>query len=154
MPQAFYRGPRVMKGHGFGGTFASLFRRAIPILKTVGKYLGRRALHTGFNTLESVIDGNDPKTALRREMEKTKQRIISDTRSKFMSGKGLKRKRQIDDTPLRDRKRFKYVREDGEDPEAERISSKKKRKMKKTRKKSRPIQKHFGLKIVPRDFFD
>jgi hypothetical protein len=52
-----YKG--YQRGGGLGSFFAGLFRRIFPILKSVGKVVGKQALSTGANIAADVVQGGD-----------------------------------------------------------------------------------------------
>src|SRR5678816_4632801 len=60
-----FRGSRMQRGYGLGGFFASLFRRAIPLFKSGGKYIAKKAARTGINTIQDIMGGVDPRSAVK-----------------------------------------------------------------------------------------
>lgn len=52
-----YRGGRRQRGHGIGGVFKSLFRKAMPILAEGGKVIAKHAAEMGKNVLADVSRG-------------------------------------------------------------------------------------------------
>jgi hypothetical protein len=57
-----YKG--YQRGAGLGNFFASLFRRALPFLKTAAKAVGKQALSTGAHVAADVIDGREFKESI------------------------------------------------------------------------------------------
>jgi hypothetical protein len=57
-----YKG--YQRGAGLGNFFASLFRRALPFLKTAAKAVGKQALSTGAHIAGDMAQGRDWKEAL------------------------------------------------------------------------------------------
>jgi hypothetical protein len=58
-----FRGSHSQRGYGLGGFFASLFRRALPLLTQGAKVVGRELIRTGVNVASDVLDGEDIKEA-------------------------------------------------------------------------------------------
>jgi len=61
-----YIGGKYQRGHGLGNIFGSLFRSALPMLKSVGKKIGKQALTSGARFASDIIGGDDFKTAAKR----------------------------------------------------------------------------------------
>lgn len=92
MNENYFHGDRVMKGHGLGSIFSSLFRRALPLFKLGGKYVGRKVLSTGMNVLDDVIEGDSFKKSLKRNLKTTSKDVINDVKNKMKGGKIRRRK--------------------------------------------------------------
>ena len=75
-----FRGRHVERGHGFGSIFISLFNRAIPLLKRVGKYLGKKALRAGSGVLEDIKRGYNVKDAVKRKAGMTVSEVADDVK--------------------------------------------------------------------------
>lgn len=91
-----YDRQRVMRGHGIGSIFASLFRRAIPLLKRGGKYLAKQALHTGSAAVKDIITGEEkPREAFRKHLKAAKKRVTADAKKRVVrylqTGRGVRR---------------------------------------------------------------
>ena len=54
-----FKGRRVQKGYGIGGFFSGLLKRAMPILKTAGKAVGKQLLNTGAGVVRDLLDGEN-----------------------------------------------------------------------------------------------
>lgn len=92
-----FRGARIQRGYGLGSFFASMFRRAIPLFKSGGKYLVKKAAKTSINTLQDVMGGTDPKVALKRRLADTSDEMLNDMKRKIrrkMTGAGRVVKRR------------------------------------------------------------
>lgn len=92
-----FKGSRIQKGYGVGGFFASLFRRAIPLFKSGGKYLAKKAVKTGMNTLHDIASGVEPRVAIKRRIADTSDEMLNDVKRKVrrkMVGGGRKVKRR------------------------------------------------------------
>lgn len=61
-----YGGVSSQKGHGLGSILGGLFRGAMPILKNVGKVLGKKILSSGLAVANDVASGVNVKKSLKR----------------------------------------------------------------------------------------
>lgn len=52
-----FHGVPYQRGAGLGSFFRSIFRMAVPILKSVGKQVGRHALTAGSNIATDIVKG-------------------------------------------------------------------------------------------------
>ena len=59
-----FHGSRFQQGYGLGSIFKGLFRWAIPRLQQGAKLLGKKALQTGVQVAQDVLEGDDVDTAL------------------------------------------------------------------------------------------
>lgn len=59
-----FRGSPYQRGAGLGSFFRSLFRMAVPVLKTVGKKVGQQALASGANIASDLLQGRSVGEAL------------------------------------------------------------------------------------------
>lgn len=91
----FYSSQRVMRGHGLGRIFASLLRRALPFLKQGGKYLAKKAAHTGVLLTSDIASGENPRQAVKKRLREVKSQVKGDARKRIIkfvqTGKGVKR---------------------------------------------------------------
>ena len=101
------------RGHGLGGIFRSLARVFMPIAKTVFKaskplmkkavkYAGKEALQVGLDTVTDVVNGNDLKTSLKKNVKTRSRHVLNKTKDKIkeglqkvIKGAGKKRKHQF-----------------------------------------------------------
>lgn len=108
-----HRGPYIQRGRGFGSIFSSIFRSAVPALKTlgskilgssitknVGKTLAQSALQGGLSLASDALDGKNVKdsfssnvTQARRNLAKTLRKEVA-ARSSVPVKSPVKRKRQ------------------------------------------------------------
>ena len=72
-----FHGVRSQHGYGLGGIFRGLFRWATPHLRQGAKVLGKKALQTGVNVSQDVIEGNDIKAAVSKRAEQALGDITS-----------------------------------------------------------------------------
>ena len=90
--ERIFVGPRMQRGYGVGGFFASLFRRALPLFKSGGRYLAKKAVKTGLNTLQDVARGENPRMALKRNISNVSDELLDDVKRKIrrkMTGQGV-----------------------------------------------------------------
>ena len=52
-----FAGVAVQRGHGLGSILSGLFRGALPILKNVGKAVGKQLLKSGLEVASDVVSG-------------------------------------------------------------------------------------------------
>lgn len=86
-----YTGRHWQRGYGLGSVFGSLFKAAIPLLKTTGKTLAKRALKTGAQTgialAQDALAGRNMKQA-------AKARVTDALLQEVSRGLPIKRKRK------------------------------------------------------------
>ena len=91
-----FRGSRMQRGYGLGGFFASMFRRAIPLLKSGGKYILKKAARTGMNSMRDIANGIEPRTAVKRRIAEVSDEMLDDVkrkiRQKLTGGGRIKKK--------------------------------------------------------------
>ena len=88
-----FRGSRFQQGYGLGSIFKGLFRWAMPHLQQGAKVLGTKALQTGVQVAQDVLDGDDVKTAVSKRAKQALGDMTSQNSSQSGSGrKGTKRK--------------------------------------------------------------
>ena len=58
-------GTQYQRGAGIGSFFRGLFRAVAPVLKSVGKTVGKEALRAGANILADTTEGRDIKDSLK-----------------------------------------------------------------------------------------
>ena len=83
-----FRGSRFQQGYGLGSIFKGLFRWAMPHLQQGAKVLGKKALQTGVEMAQDVLDGDDVKTAF----SKRAKQVLGDTTTQNSSQSGSGRK--------------------------------------------------------------
>ena len=67
-----FHGARFQRGYGLGSIFRGLFRWAMPHLQQGAKVIGKKALQTGVNLVQDVLDGDNIKTVVHK---RTKQAL-------------------------------------------------------------------------------
>ena len=94
-----FRGSRFQQGYGLGSIFKGLFRWAIPHLQQGAKMLGKKALQTGAQVAQDVLDGDDVKTAVSKRTKQALDDMTSQNSSQ--SGRGRKAtKRKAPETKI------------------------------------------------------
>lgn len=93
-----YSGVGTQRGHGLGSIIGSLFRGAMPILKTVGKKVGQQILKKGLDVAGDVVSGSNVKESLKR-------RAKEGTLSLLQSG-GVNKRRRTSRPSTTSRKTF------------------------------------------------
>ena len=83
-----FRGSRCQQGYGLGSIFKGLFRWVMPHLQQGAKMLGKRAVQTGAQVAQDVLDGDDVKTAV----SKRAKQVLGDMTSQNSSQSGSGRK--------------------------------------------------------------
>lgn len=61
----YFAGAPSQRGHGLGSIFSGLLRSALPVLKTVGKNVGKSALKAGVTVAGDMIEGRNFENSLR-----------------------------------------------------------------------------------------
>ena len=90
-----FHGARVQRGYGLGSIFKGLFRWVMPHLQQGAKVLGTKALQTGVQVAQNVLDGDDVKTAVSKRAKQALGDMTSQNSSQSGSGrKATKRKAQ------------------------------------------------------------
>ena len=59
-----FHGARFQRGYGLGSMFKTLFRWAVPHLRQGAKVVGKKALQTGANVAQDVLQGENFNTAV------------------------------------------------------------------------------------------
>ena len=71
-----FHGARFQRGYGLGSIFRGLFRWAMPHLQQGAKVIGKKALQTGVNVVQDVLDGDNIKTAVHRSILNSVNKIL------------------------------------------------------------------------------
>ena len=93
-----FHGVQSQRGYGLGGIFKGLFRWAMPYIRQGAKMLGKKALKTGVNVAQDVIEGKDIKATVSKRVEQALGDITSQNSPQEQSGggrKAIKRKSQL-----------------------------------------------------------
>lgn len=80
------------RGYGF---FSSFYKLLIPILKSVGKEVGREALVTGAKTLSDVATGSSLKESAMKHAKEGVHNLLEKGAASTKTGSGRKRKRIV-----------------------------------------------------------
>ena len=86
-----FHGARFQRGYGLGSIFKGLFRWVMPHLQQGAKVLGTKALKTGAQVAQDVLDGDDVKTAVSKRAKQALSDMTSQNSSQ--SGKRYKKER-------------------------------------------------------------
>ena len=70
-----FHGARFQHGYGLGSIFRGLFRWAMPHLQQGAKVIGKKALQTGVNVVQDVLDGEKQKNRKTAVHKRTKQAL-------------------------------------------------------------------------------
>lgn len=71
-----YTGERYQRGYGLGAIFGSLLRSIMPIVKNVGRAVGKQALRTGASVAQDVLDGTDIQESLKTRGKQGARRLV------------------------------------------------------------------------------
>ena len=72
-----FHGARFQQGYGLGSIFKGLFRWAMPHLQQGAKVLGKKALQTGAQVAQDVLEGNNVNTALAKRSKEAIGGLVS-----------------------------------------------------------------------------
>ena len=85
-----FHGARSPHGYGQGDVFRGLFRWAMPHLRQGAKVLAKKALQTGVNVAQDVIEGKDIKVAVSKRAKQALGDFTSQNSPQEQSGGGRK----------------------------------------------------------------
>ena len=91
-----FHGARFQQGYGLGSIFKGLFRWAMPHLQQGAKVLGKKALQTGVQVAQDVLEGNNVNTALAKRSKEAIRGLVPQAGS---GRKATKRKVQFRGLP-------------------------------------------------------
>lgn len=130
----YFRGKPYQRGYNFFYNFSKKY--ALPFLK----YFGKKAFNYGKNVVEDVIKGNDPKSALKRNLKTSVNETIDDAKKMLNKQTGSRRrrktKRKSKKKPIRKSKPKKSIKK-------KRSKKKKISKKRKSRKRKRRVKNIF-----------
>ena len=72
-----FHGARFQRGYGLGSIFKGLFRWGIPHLQQGAKVLGKKALQTGAQVAQDVLEGNNVNTVLAKHSKEAIGGLVS-----------------------------------------------------------------------------
>ncbi len=84
-----FRGTPYQRGAGLGSFFRSLFRMAIPIIKSVGSRVGKQALSTGAHVAADVLHGRPIGQALEEHGKAGASNLLKQAGDALQRGHGL-----------------------------------------------------------------
>lgn len=91
------------RGCGLGSVFRSLFRAILPIAKSAGKVVGKRALQAGAEIASDLVAGKNFKSSLEQRGKEASIELL-DKASKNLKG-GRRRRKGAKRTPKRKKQR-------------------------------------------------
>ena len=107
-----FHGAQFQRGYGLGSIFKGLFRWAMPHLQQGAKVLGKKALQTGVQVAQYVLEGNDVNTALARRSREAIGGLVPQAGS---GGKSTKRKVRFRDLPPLKKRKIVVLDQDQDD---------------------------------------
>lgn len=84
-----YSGERFQRGYGLGAIFGPLLRTILPIVKGVGKAVGKQALRTGVEVASDVLQGDNFAQAIKTRGKAGAKRLLTKGVRKLQRGRGL-----------------------------------------------------------------
>lgn len=92
---AVYRGATVQRGHGIGGFFSSLFKGAMPLLKSGLKTVGKEMLNAGVDIARDALHGKNVKQSAKERMMRSGDNLLGALSAKMSapSSQPMKRRR-------------------------------------------------------------
>jgi hypothetical protein len=93
---SFYQGSQQQQGHGLGGFFRSLFRAAVPLLKSGAKAVGKQVLRSGVDLAQDALQGKNLKDSATQRLKEAGS-VLTDkagAKIKTMLGGGRRRRRK------------------------------------------------------------
>ena len=80
-------GVPYQRGAGLGSVFRSLFRAILPIAKTAGRAVGKRALKAGAEIASDLVSGRDLKSTLKERSSTATADLLNQAAAKMKGGK-------------------------------------------------------------------
>jgi hypothetical protein len=84
-----YRGIPYQRGAGLGSFFRSLFRMAIPVIKSVGRNVGKHALAAGANVMSDLVQGRPVIDTVRKHSKAETAKLLREAGEILQEGEGL-----------------------------------------------------------------
>jgi hypothetical protein len=100
----FY-GALGQRGHGLGSFLSGLFRRAMPFLTRSAKSFGKRALQTGLNVANDMVEGSSFQDSASRRIPEGLKGFVASNFGQSGSGKRRQRIRHIKSKKTKKRKK-------------------------------------------------
>jgi hypothetical protein len=83
-----YRGIPYQRGAGLGSFFKSLFRMAIPVIKSVGRNVGKHALAAGANVMSDLVQGRPVIDTVKKHSKAETAKLLRETGERLQEGEG------------------------------------------------------------------
>ena len=84
-----FQGTPYQRGAGLGSFFKSLFRMAVPVLKSIGRKAGKEALHAGAELLTNVAQGKPVIESAKKQLKSSTARVLKVVGDELQEGEGL-----------------------------------------------------------------
>ena len=88
----YYQGSRGQRGHGIGSVLGSLFRSALPMIKSGLASFGKQALRTGMDIVGDMVDGQRFSEAADRRIRQGIKQLVRPEGETNQTGNGRRRK--------------------------------------------------------------
>lgn len=86
-----FHGTPYQRGAGLGSFFKSLFRMAVPVIKSVGKQVGKHALTAGANVMADLVEGRPVFDSVKRHSKTETSKLLREVGDRMQEGQGLGR---------------------------------------------------------------
>ena len=86
-----FLGTPYQRGAGLGSIFRSLFRAILPVAKSAGRAIGKRALQAGADVATDLVAGKDFKDTLKSRGKEATGDLLGDASKRLKGGKLGKR---------------------------------------------------------------
>jgi hypothetical protein len=90
---AGFRGSQYQRGGGLGSFFRSIFRAILPVAKTAGKAIGKKALKAGADIASDLVAGRNFKDSLENHGRRATSELLKNA-SENLQGAGLGKRRK------------------------------------------------------------
>jgi len=87
----WYRGTPYQRGAGLGSFFKALFRMAVPVVKSVGKQVGKHALTAGANVMADIVKGQPVFDSVEKHSRAETSKLLTEAGEALREGQGLGR---------------------------------------------------------------
>lgn len=82
-----FSGSAYQRGAGLGSIFRSLFRAILPVAKSAGRAIGKRALKAGAEIATDLINGQSPEQTVKRRGRQAATDLLEKAAIKLRGGK-------------------------------------------------------------------
>lgn len=97
-----YKGVPYQRGGGLGSFFRSLFRMAVPVLKSMGRQVGKHALTAGANIASDLVKGRPLFESAKQHAKMETSQFLKDAGDTLQDGEGLGYRPKSINTPVVD----------------------------------------------------